>query len=455
MVRLTWHILFTLCSGVLTAQTPVIELPQPAKFNVVRSGAFQAPTHKVQLPASVPRNYPGSILDQYDQSRLERDRRIREEVDRYIENQRKQREALDKALIETGLNKPVISYELRGPAIPGRERYYTAYDELAGMIAGTIQPNLKRAVFLYENAFDPSLDWNWYQNSIDKMVRHIGAVMQSQDINKNDPVSMNMALFRFFTDTLSVELPGTERLSTSYPLFYDFEDYWGHEDLHKQFVSKLMRNGTGQCHSLPLLYLILAEELGIDAHLAFSPSHSYIKFQDGIGNWHNIELTNHALTSDQFVTYSGYIKSEAMMNRVYMHPLSKKDVVAQTVMDLAGAYVRQFGYEKFVANCTGLAIDAGLKSMSVPQYHFNYHLTLLRHVLKQYREYGLTDADFRKDKNAMLIYSQVVGAEKHIENQGYVDMPADQYERWLGSVQEESRKQEHRNKLRQLTGQIE
>ena len=86
-----------------------------------------------------------------------------EEADRHIENQRKQREALDKALIEAGLNKPVISYQLRGPAIPGRERYHAAYDELAGMISGTIQPNLKRAVFLYEYAFDPSLDWNWYQ----------------------------------------------------------------------------------------------------------------------------------------------------------------------------------------------------------------------------------------------------------------------------------------------------
>ena len=78
------------------------------------------------------------------------------------------------------------------------------------------------------------------------------------------------------------------------------------------FVQKLLVTGKGQCNSLPKLYLILAEEIGAEAHLALSPNHSYIKFPDDEGNWHNIELTNNMLTTDAFILNSGYVKAEAI-----------------------------------------------------------------------------------------------------------------------------------------------
>lgn len=60
---------------------------------------------------------------------------------------------------------------------------------------------------------------------------------------------------------------------------YDFEDFYARGDLSKYMVSKLLAQNTGQCHSLPLLYLILAEELGVKAHLCFSPNHSILNYQ--------------------------------------------------------------------------------------------------------------------------------------------------------------------------------
>ena len=37
---------------------------------------------------------------------------------------------------------------------------------------------------------------------------------------------------------------------------YDFEDYRGQQDYTKMFVSKALATGKGQCHSLPLVYLV-------------------------------------------------------------------------------------------------------------------------------------------------------------------------------------------------------
>jgi len=61
------------------------------------------------------------------------------------------------------------------------------------------------------------------------------------------------------------------------PYVYDFDDFMGDKDWTKQFVTKLMRTHTGNCHSLPYLYKILCEEIGAKASLVLGPNHVYIK----------------------------------------------------------------------------------------------------------------------------------------------------------------------------------
>ena len=160
------------------------------------------------------------------------------------------------------------------------------------------------------------------------------------------------------------------------------------------------------------------------------------------------------MTSDQFIMYSGYVKAEALSNQLYMNPLSEKEVIAQTLNDLATSYIAKFGYDDFVKECTNLAYTNGLKSMSIHKLNFNYYLAKHNQILRQYRQNGLTRQDFEKDEETMSVYRNLVGAQKHIEKLGYADMPADQYEKWLNSVQEEGRKQEHRNKMRTLMGTL-
>ena len=76
------------------------------------------------------------------------------------------------------------------------------------------------------------------------------------------------------------------------PYSYDFDDPFGHKDWDNMFVSKLLNTGKGNCHSLPYLYKIIAEELGISAHLALAPNHIYIKHKNEKDGWYNTELTS-------------------------------------------------------------------------------------------------------------------------------------------------------------------
>ena len=416
---------------------------------IVIQGAADLATYK----ASPPPIYPGSILK--DPS-AETNRQVTQEVEAYLNRNSKRHKKAEGVLNDafSTVNKNQISYKLKGRDIPGRELFYTALTGLKDMLEGKQPLNLKKAVFLSEQAFDPELSWEGFDQAIHDMVTHLGHYMESNSHDKNDNLAKNLAIFNFFTDTLIVNHPSKERPVVSYPLLYDFQDFWGHEDPSKVFVSKLISQGTGQCHSLPLLYLILAEGMGAEASLAFSPNHSYIKVKDKLGDWHNIELTTGSFISDQFIMQTGFVKSAAILNKTYMAPLAKKEVIAQCINDLMLNYIRKFGYDGFIARGVSTVYDLRLHSISTHLINHNYYQALFQHILRQYALKGLTRQELSTDSYAMYVYRQIIGARKHIDKLGYADMPAEMYEKWLRSVEEESQKQVHRTKMRALMGHI-
>ncbi|MDZ7741020.1 MAG: hypothetical protein U5Q03_04540 [Bacteroidota bacterium] len=72
----------------------------------------------------------------------------------------------------------------------------------------------------------------------------------------------------------------------------------GNDNWSNMFVSKLMATNSGQCNSMPLFYLILAQELGAKSFLTYSPNHSFIRFKSPKGNWINAELTCGTIITD-------------------------------------------------------------------------------------------------------------------------------------------------------------
>ncbi|MEM6524678.1 MAG: hypothetical protein AAF693_12825 [Bacteroidota bacterium] len=380
---------------------------------------------------------------------------IIQESDEYLAKQQEQRTKVHAMIDEVAIaRRPKIDYSLTTRPGEDKTAYHDAYERLAAMLMGdTSALSLKEAVYLSEAPYS-KISWQEFDQAIQRMVAHIGLAMKDRGFSTEDNLAKNMMLYDFFTDTIQVQPSGYEKPVVSYPMLYDFQDFWGKEDHTKLFVSKLMQTGSGQCHSLPLLYMILAEEIGAESYLAFSPNHSYVKFQDDLKRWYNIELTNGMFTSDQFVLYSGFINAIALQNKMYTVPLTKREVIAQSVNDLANAYVAQFGYDPFVLQCTNLSLMHSTRSMTPHQLYNNYHATLLDKVIAQYRQYGLTQEEFERDEHVQKIVNQMSGVQKHLEKLGFADMPEEQYKDWLTSVQEEGEKQKHRTKMRQLLNQI-
>jgi hypothetical protein len=207
------------------------------------------------------------------------------------------------------------------------------------------------------------------------------------------------------------------------------------------FVTKLLQTNSGQCHSMPLLYLTLAEQIGAVAYLSQSPNHSYIKFQDEKGKWYNLELTNGMFTVPSFILNNGFIRSEAIQNNIYMQNMTKKELLSQFFTDLASGYIHKFGYDEFVENVTNKALKLNPNSITANMNKANFNTETLKYVAWQLK---LTEETKDKIKNypkAMEILKEMQNQYNLIDNLGFQQMPAEAYEKWLGSLNDTQSKQ--------------
>ncbi|MDR2036490.1 MAG: hypothetical protein LBQ60_01055 [Bacteroidales bacterium] len=197
---------------------------------------------------------------------------------------------------------------------------------------------------------------------------------------------------------------------------------------------------------MPEYFLILAEEFGADAYLATSPQHFFIKIKDNKGYWHNLELTCGAIINDQNYLNSGFIKAEALRNKVYLEPMARQQVIAEVMIDLARNYIRKYGYDTFVQRCIDTSLKYHPNNIRAYQIQANYHTARAMYVIE--RTGVLSPDKLPECPQAYRMYQTMHQSYKALDDLGYEEMPQGVYQAWLNRVNEEKEKPENkRNKL--------
>nr|WP_314496827.1 hypothetical protein [uncultured Chryseobacterium sp.] len=320
----------------------------------------------------------------------------------------------------------------------GTQSYYEAYRQLASF--DTDHYSIAKANFIAENAYyGNKQNFSQFKSGIQKTAKQL---LQKMKDRKQDPGSntdKNLMIFEYFSKDMI--LGGVQHKAYK----YDFDDYMGQKDHSKMFVSKLLKTGSGQCHSMPLLYLMLAEEMNAEAHLAYAPNHTYIKFMDEDGEWQNAELTNGIFTTNSLILESGYIKSEALQNDIYMKSLSKKELLAQIYADLANGYIHKYGMDEFVGKTLDKALEHSPNNIYANQLKSMYQQARLAYVAGKL---GVADLENPEELRKIRFYPKAVAMLQEtkaqfetIDNLGFVMMPEGAYQQWLGNMKEESNRQ--------------
>lgn len=309
--------------------------------------------------------------------------------------------------------------------------YFSAAQELKQMLEGKTPINLKRAVFCVENAwYGNTKTYKHFCNSINQLTWLCKEVLHQENKTESDIQACHQAIQKIYMDTIFVKkADGTIKIFP--PLKYDFNDFFGAKNYSKLFVTKLLETKSGQCHSLPLLYLILAKELNVDAYLAIAPNHSYVKYPIG-SNMYSFECTSAQKVSDSWMVASGYISSMAIKNGIYLAPLTQKEAVAQCLNDLCNEYQHEFGFDDFVLLQSQLSIKHYPMGISAMLNISNCVTAYCFFMAEKYKFPPLEKMNQYPELKKR--YELMLDLEKDIDALGYIKIPNEEYAKWLNSA---------------------
>lgn len=325
--------------------------------------------------------------------------------------------------------------------------YNSAYDEIVNMLSGKSELSLKRAVFVTENAYHKNkLNYEKYCKQIDDLVFICKQIMIEKGISSNNHMACHFAIQKLFSEKFTYKNRlGKEEVFE--PFSYDFIDIFGNNDQTKGFVTKLLNTKTGQCHSLPLLYLILAEELNANAYLAFAPNHSYVKFGNQYYSF-NFETTNGTFVTDEWIVASGYISPTAIKNQLYLVPNTKDKVIAECLVDLANSIDFLFGKGNFSLKCAFTTLNYFPNSVGAILTINNVIVAECAQLVKKYN--FPSEQEMIKYPTLKKKFDEMIDFELKIERLGYIKIPEGQYEMWQQTANEIKQKKAHENAVNKL-----
>jgi hypothetical protein len=328
--------------------------------------------------------------------------------------------------------------------------YDSAYLKISGMFKENDKISFKEAIFITENAF--------FHNKlpISKINKHIlflasickqfneANALQNYTFKDRNTVALRASVFKVITDTIYTILPN-EKKAYHLPFSYDFDDFFGEQDWTKTFVIKLLDTEKGNCRSLPYLYKILCEELGVTAHLALAPNHVYIKHKSEKTGWYNTELTSATFPVDAWLMASGYVHLSAIQNGVYMKALSDKECIALCLVDLAEGYKRKTDYKDtdFILKCCDTALLHFPNCINA----LLLKVETLKHIFENPNVENAVEANEpnKIDEKRQKQFLEIQELYLKIHDLGYRQMPKEMYFEWLLDLKTEKDKYLNKN----------
>ncbi|MFA6925146.1 MAG: hypothetical protein WC223_12950 [Bacteroidales bacterium] len=352
---------------------------------------------------------------------------------------------------ETG-KRNSFDYYKSGDFINKTKPYTDALNLLKSMVTGKKPILLRDAFYIMESAYGNTyLTYKEYCKTINENADFIKQMMMQNNLNPRDNEAIHKTIQKFMKEVTSIKIKKTDVSNSStkkhLPYTYDYIDYKGEKDFRNYFVTKTFATGTGQCNSLPIVYILIAEALGAKFYISIAPNHSFIKYPDDAGKIHNYEPTSNWNISDDWYSEHMYITPQAENSGIYLDTLNKLMLVGDCIASLGISYLNKYGVADgtFLNECINTSMKCFPKQNNLQAILLRS--SVLAHMLDRllYTN-GIKDIkDINKVKGASELYEALQQNELYLKSIGYEEMPAGLYEQQMNL-------QEFRGKVQQEKG---
>jgi regulator of sirC expression with transglutaminase-like and TPR domain len=177
--------------------------------------------------------------------------------------------------------------------------------------------DLATAKLTLDKLTDPTVDIPENLSQVETMARAINAMAGPSASSRQRVTALRTFLYESGT------------WNENRPFAYDLADPFGRR-LRSRLLSYYLITRRGNCVSMPILFVILADRLGLHATLALAPQHLFVKYTDELtGRTFNVEATSGGhVARDEWYRQTLPMSDKAVANGIYLKPLSKTETLA-------------------------------------------------------------------------------------------------------------------------------
>lgn len=171
--------------------------------------------------------------------------------------------------------------------------------------------DLGRIKLTIDNMIDPTMDVESGLKQIDEMATRVRAMLYDFP-----PSGARLKALRAY---LYEKGPWNDYRSFG----YDFDDPLG-KNIRNKLLLNYIASRRGNCVTMPLLFFILGQRLGLDVTISAAPLHLFVNYTDPeTGTTYNLETTSGAKPArDVWIRQGNPMTDQAIANGLYMRKLS-------------------------------------------------------------------------------------------------------------------------------------
>ena len=198
------------------------------------------------------------------------------------------------------------------------------------------QIDLARTKLTIDRMIDPSIDIESYLKRLNAMAKKIKTML---------PADASSLLKM---ETLVQYLYKAGPWNDNQPYRYDLDDPFG-RNIRNKLLPTYLTTRRGNCISMPFLFIILGQKLGLDVTASTAPLHVFVKYRLDEDHYRNFEATSGGPKLDSTFQRDMPMTKQALDNGVYMQALSKRETAAVIASTLMEFYRQQGEYERSIA----------------------------------------------------------------------------------------------------------
>lgn len=253
----------------------------------------------------------------------------------------------------------------------------------AAAVRAVLQPphgdiDFARAKIEFDRLIEPSVETERALTEIDRIVATINKMLATLPKQEASTSIAKLNALRTF-------LYRSGWWNGERPYRYDMDDPLGQNPRHV-LLTDYLASRKGNCVSMPILFAILAERLGLEVTLSTAPFHLFVKYTDAqTGETYNLETTSGAgFTRDLWYRQNLPMSDEAVRNGVYLKTLSRQEAYAIMAIPVVDHLLRSGRFEEAIAVANVILAAYPANGPALAKKGSGFYRLIERDIIKKY-----------------------------------------------------------------------